>query len=191
MRTTSLSLLGRVRCDGDDEAWNQLHEMYTPLIRGWLSRHGLTDADADDVTQESLLVLLRKLSSFDHNGRVGAFRKWLRLIVFNCVRDNWKSSRLRMPLSESGMKVLEQLQDESSELSRGWDAEHDQHLTRELLARIRPQVEPKTWTAFELLTFDEKSPPEVAQLLGISLGAVYTAKSRVLSRLRKASEGLL
>ena len=192
MRTTSLSLLDRVCRNEDADAWNELHEMYSPLIRGWLNRHGLSNADADDLNQEALLILMRKLSSFDHNGRVGAFRKWLRLIVYNCVRDHWKFNRLRqLPESNSSLNHLEQLQDESSPLSREWDLEHDKHVTHKLLSRIKQQVESKTWDVFELLTFEDKTPQEVADQLNISLGAVYTAKSRVLSKLRKAGEGLL
>jgi RNA polymerase sigma-70 factor (ECF subfamily) len=64
MSETSTSLLDRLRLQPDQQAWQRLVELYTPLIRGWLRRHALLDQDADDVVQEVLSVVVRRLPEF-------------------------------------------------------------------------------------------------------------------------------
>ena len=64
--------------------------LYGPLIRRWLQQHDTPEADADDLAQEVLLVLARDLGDFDHNGRTGAFRLWVRSITANRLRDYWR-----------------------------------------------------------------------------------------------------
>jgi RNA polymerase sigma-70 factor (ECF subfamily) len=83
---TSLSLLERV-CDGDAEAWRRLVALYEPLLRSWLRRTPLQPADRDDLLQQILMVLVRKLPTFRHNGRPGAFRAWLRAIKIHVLHD--------------------------------------------------------------------------------------------------------
>ncbi len=84
---TSTSLLGACAAGPDPTGWGELVNLYTPLIRTWLGRHFLQAADADDLTQQVLTVVVRKLASFQHNGRPGAFRAWLRGITVNTLRS--------------------------------------------------------------------------------------------------------
>jgi RNA polymerase sigma-70 factor (ECF subfamily) len=86
---------------------------------------------------------------------------------------------------------LEQLADPDSALSRQWDVEHDRYIVTRLLEQIRPRFEAKTWAAFHRTTMDKAPPAEVAQELGISVNAVFIAKSRVLTQLRQQGKGLL
>ena len=88
-------------------------------------------------------------------------------------------------------KVLDQLADPDSQLSRLWDQEHDRHVARRLLELIEPEFEPTTWRAFRGLVLEHKSTAEVAAELGISANAARIAKSRVLSRFRREAEGLI
>ncbi|MBV8556257.1 MAG: sigma-70 family RNA polymerase sigma factor, partial [Planctomycetaceae bacterium] len=74
MSDTSPSLLERLHDQSDSEAWERMVAIYTPLIRGWLQRYNLSGADADDLTQDVLGVVVRELPSFRHNQRRGAFR---------------------------------------------------------------------------------------------------------------------
>src|SRR5262245_20693097 len=95
MSETSASLLDCLRCQPDDTSWQRLVELYTPLIRDWLRRHATLDQDTDDLVQEVLTVVLRKLPEFRREPRTGAFRRWLRSITVNCLRDYWRSRRAR------------------------------------------------------------------------------------------------
>jgi RNA polymerase sigma-70 factor (ECF subfamily) len=193
MLPTSASLLERLRQPGDQLAWGRLVELYTPLIRGWLHRHDVRDSDADDLAQEVFAVVVRRFPDFQHNQRTGAFRAWLRTITVNCVRDFWKARRIR-PAAPGGSDFagyLERLADPDDPLSREWDREHDLHVTRTLLHLLEPQFEPRTWQAFRGVAVEGRPPSTVAAELGISVNAVFIAKSRVLARLRQEAAGLI
>lgn len=193
MTATSASLLERVKSDPQSSSWQRLVEIYEPLVRGWLGRHRLIDSDADDLVQEVMSVVVRRLPDFEHNGRIGAFRTWLKTITTNCLRDHWRAGRRRpRATGESDFQqVLAQLEDPSSSLSQSWDQEHDWHVTRKLLEMLRGDFEPTTWRAFQRTALEGAAAAQVASELGISSNAVFIAKSRVLARLRQEAAGLL
>jgi RNA polymerase sigma factor (sigma-70 family) len=193
MTDTSASLLDRLRRPADDVAWRRLVDLYTPLIRAWLHRADLLAPDSDDLVQEVLAVVVRRMADFEHNGRPGAFRTWLRAITVNCLRDFWRARRIR-PAAAGGsdfLRVLSELEDPASGLSRDWDREHDLHVTRRLLELLRPRFAPKTWQAFRRVALEGADPDAVAAELGLTVNAVFIAKSRVLSRLRQEARGLI
>jgi RNA polymerase sigma-70 factor (ECF subfamily) len=74
MSETSVSLLERLRSRPDNAAWQRLVELYTPLLHGWLRRHGLRSSDVDDLVQDALAVVVRELPRFEHGQRTGSFR---------------------------------------------------------------------------------------------------------------------
>jgi len=195
MNETSSSLLDRVRGGSDTASWQRLVDLYTPLIRGWLRRQAafLRPDDADDLVQEVLAIVVRKLPDFEREPRAGAFRKWLRTITVNCLRDFWRApGRRPMTTGNSDVQLmLEQLEDPESSLSQLWDQEHDQHVTRRLLDMIRPRFEETTWKAFQRVTLDAISPDDTAAELGLTVNAVFIAKSRVLALLRQEGKGLI
>jgi RNA polymerase sigma-70 factor (ECF subfamily) len=163
--------------------------LYAPLIRRWLLQHDTPEADADDLAQEVLLVLTRDLGGFDHNGRTGAFRLWVRSITANRLRAYWRARRSG-PLN--GLDDhLAQLEDPDSELGRLWDREHDEFIVRRLMELIEPEFAPSTWKCFRFLVLEARPAADVAESLGLSVNAVLIAKSRVLRRLRQEGRGLI
>src|SRR5262245_14031566 len=132
---TSASLLQRVLDPGDRAAWERLHRLYAPLIRGCLRRYLPQIADVDDETQQVFAVVFAKLPTFEHDGRAGSFRAWLRGICVNRVRMFWRER-------EPGLDpepALRQLEDPHSDLSRQWDREHDEHVVGTLLAQVEAE----------------------------------------------------
>jgi RNA polymerase sigma-70 factor (ECF subfamily) len=190
MSDTSASLLERLHAQPDDADWRRLVELYAPLIRGWLRRQGVGEADAEDVSQEVLTVVVRRFPDFSHNQRRGAFRAWLRAITANCLRDFWRAQRLR-PAAHDFAGLLDQLSDDDSAQSRVWDREHDLHVARRLLELIQGDFAPTTWEAFRRVALEGAAADAVAADLGLTVNAVFIAKSRVLSRLRQEAAGLL
>ena len=159
MSQTSATLLERLSDRSDSVAWRRLVDLYSPLINAWLRRYGVSAEDAEDLTQEVLEVVVREVSRFRHNGRVGAFRTWLRTITINCLRQSLRSRRLRSQSTGSPevTVMLDQLEDPASDLSRRWDWEHDQHVLARLLELIEPDFRPATWQAFRRQVIDGAS----------------------------------
>jgi RNA polymerase sigma-70 factor (ECF subfamily) len=190
---TPLSLLERLRATPDAVTWQRWVDLYAPLIRDWLHRHGLQPNDADDLSQDVLTAVVRELPNFRHDLRRGAFRRWLRTITVNRVRGFWRN-RKNKAIAAGGDQaelVLAQLADPESGLSQMWDAEHDQFVTRRLLELLEPEFEANTWGAFRALVLDGEPTKTVAERFGLTVNAVRIAKSRVLSRFRQEAAGLL
>ena len=181
MTATSASLLDRLKGDPQSSAWQRLVEIYEPLVRGWLRRQHLIESDSDDLVQEVMTVVVRRLPEFEHNGRIGAFRTWLKTITTNCLRDHWRSGRRRPTATGDSdfQQLLAQLEDPTSSLSKTWDQDHDRHVTRQLLQKLRGDFEPTTWRAFQRTALDGVPAAQAAEELGITSNAVFIAKSRV------------
>jgi RNA polymerase sigma-70 factor (ECF subfamily) len=193
MELTSASLLGRLRDGRDPDAWGRVLDLYGPLMRGWAERLGVRGADADDLVQDVLAVVVRRFPEFVHPEKPGAFRGWLRAIAVNCARDFWRARRFT-PTAPGGTdfgSYLDQLEDPDHPLSQEWDREHDVYLTRRLLDRLKGEFEPRTWDLFHRFVLDGVAADAVAAEFGTTPNAVYIAKSRVLARLREEAAGLI
>lgn len=191
MSHTPASLLERLQQrPDDDEAWRRLVDIYTPLIRGWLRQHArLQNGDAEDLTQDVLAIIVRRLGDFEHNQRTGAFRAWLRILTVNRLRDFWRRG-VRLPAGDPG-QLLAELEDPAGGPSRHWDEEHDRHVASALMERVRGEFTPSTWEAFRMVALEGRSAADAGAALGLTANAVMIAKSRVLRRLREEGRGLL
>ena len=192
MDETRQSLLLRAQT-GETDSWKDLTELYRPLILGWLNRQGVPSGDLEDLSQEVLLSVVKHLPGFQHSGHRGAFRSWLRTIVCSRTADYWRAlDRDTQAQGGSGATIaLQQLADPDSDLNRQWDEEHDRYVLRCLLDLVEEEFEPVTLQAFRRLALDGASGAEAAQDLGLSVSAVYVAKSRVLARIRREAEGII
>lgn len=189
---TSVSLLDRLAGRAEDADWRRLHDLYAPLLRAWLARADVTGADAEDLAQEVMMVVVRELPAFERRGP-GAFRAWLRTILVHRLRDFFRSRDFR-PAAPGGTEFLERLAElaaPDSPLSRLWDREHDEFVAARALARVRVDFAPATWEAFRLHVLEAQAAADVAATLGVSLNVVLLARSRVLKRLRQELRGLV
>jgi len=187
---TPRSLLERLRSDPDAEAWDRLVALYTPWMAQVLQHARIPEPDRDDLQQEVFTTLVRELPRFEHNGRTGAFRSWLRMIVVNRLQMHWRTRRSAEQRID-GRSNVDELIDPVSELEAFWDREHDRHLTQELLKLVEPSFSQTIWQAFRRQMLDGTRAADVAAELGISVNAVLLAKSRVLQRLRAEADGLI
>jgi RNA polymerase sigma-70 factor (ECF subfamily) len=185
---TPRSLLDRI-CGGDQHAWRALLAIYEPLLHHWLRSAGLETADRDDLTQQVLTVLVRKLPSFRHSGRDGAFRAWLRSVTLREVAE-FRRRGAGLP-GLCAPEDLEAIPSPLDELAGAWDAEYERHVLSGLLAVVEPEFTPSAWRAFRRIALEGGSPRDVAAEMGTTVNAVTLAKSRVLRRLRQEARGLV
>lgn len=192
MSETSLSLLDSLRASHDPRAWQRLVDVYRPLIGGYLRRQQLAEQDVEDVTQEVLAVVVRRIGQFERQDQVGSFRSWLRQIAVNCMRDFVRRRKGPQGAGSSGfLEMLEQLEDPDSGLSQEWDRQHDRYLMRYLCQQVQGQFSEKVWSAFYRVAMQNEDAEQVAADLAMSVNAVRVAKSRVLKKLREHGAGLL
>ena len=152
---TSPTLLGRLsRLPADQAAWAEFAERYGRKIYAWCRHWHLQQADAEEVTQEVLLKLARKMRTFSYDP-TRSFRAWLKTVTHHAWQD-FLSSR-RIPGGGTGdTQLLEMLQTVQARdnLVERLDEEFARDLLDEALARVRLRVQPRTWSAFQLLAFD-------------------------------------
>jgi RNA polymerase sigma-70 factor (ECF subfamily) len=147
----------------------------------------------EDLSQDVLVSVVEHLPAFEHSGRLGAFRSWLRTIVCRRTSDYWRAVVACTPASGGGVATtaLQEIAAPDSDLNRRWDEEHDRYVLGCLLDLVGEEFEPATLRAFRRLALDGAGGEEVAAEQGMSVGAVYVAKSRVLRRIRREAEGLI
>jgi RNA polymerase sigma-70 factor (ECF subfamily) len=183
MHTTHESLIERLRKPSAAEAWERFVRLYTPLLFHWARGRGLQDQDAADLVQDVLLVLVRKLPDFHYQpGR--SFRGWMRTVLLNKWRDR-PHARMADPF-DSEVQPQAPADDDALE-----EREYRQYIIGRALRLMSAEFEPTTWQACWETVMVARPPAEVAAQLGITVNAVYLAKSRVLGRLRQDLEGLL
>jgi RNA polymerase sigma-70 factor (ECF subfamily) len=184
MVTTPVSLLERLKSGGGTQAWNRFVQLYTPLIYGWARGRGIAREDATDIVQDVFAILVRKLPTFEYDA-AGGFGRWLRTITVNKCRDHFRRRASRPVQTNVDPAPLDV--DGVAEFT---EEEYRRRLARLALAIMRDEFEPKTWQACWEHVVSGRPAAEIADQLGMSPGAVYVAKSRVLRRLREELEGL-
>ena len=183
--TTQKSLIFRIRDTSDALAWSQFVEIYGPLVYRYGRSRGLQDADAADLSQTVLTEVAQCIDRFNYDTRLGRFRNWLIVIArYKLSHFRKKETRLRGSGDTKAMTLLEE-QTSHDELSEKWEAEYRDHLFRWASEQVRNEVEDQTWRAFWRTTVDQQAPSKVARELGMKVGTVYVAKSRVLLRMRE------
>jgi RNA polymerase sigma-70 factor (ECF subfamily) len=184
MESTSASLLERIRQREDAASWARFVELYTPVIYGWARRSGLQESDATDVVQEVFAILLQKMSEF-HYDPARSFRAWLKTIAINLVRARRRRNKEQQFPDGDGQDLAEAHEQPE------WDAESRRELVRRALHIMQADFHPTTWQVCWQLVAEERPATQVAAQFGLSVGTVYAARFRVLTRLRQELAGLL
>jgi RNA polymerase sigma-70 factor, ECF subfamily len=176
--STASSLLARLRVQ-DRDAWVRLAKLYGPLVYSWCRRRGLQENDAADVMQEVFRAVALHIKDF----AAGSFRGWLWTITRNKILDHMRRMQ-RRPEAHGGSDAQERMQQVPETLDESSPESTTGNLVRHALELIRPDFTDATWQAFWRVMMEDQAPADVATALGLTLNAVYIAKSRVLRRLR-------
>jgi len=187
MTKTPASLLERLRDSFDADAWTRFVALYTPLIYSWGRRVGLQDQDAADLVQDVFATLIHVLPTFIYDQHK-SFRRWLRSVTLNQwhnTRKQWNEKLPRAPGDAVDRLAV------PDDVEAFWEVEYQQHLVSQALAIMRADFQERTWKACWEVVVTGKSAAEVAAALGLTVGAVYAAKFRVLNRLRQELRGML
>jgi RNA polymerase sigma factor (sigma-70 family) len=183
---TRLSLLVRIRDGQDREAWRQFVQVYAPVVYGFARKRGLQDADAADLMQEVLRSVAAAVGRLDYDAARGSFRGWLYTVTRNKI-FNFLDGRRRRDVASGDSAERERLEEQTApnDGEAEWDREYERQLSAFAMERVRGEFQDGTWRAFWMTAVEGKSAREAGAAVGMSVGAVYVAKSRVLARLRE------
>jgi RNA polymerase sigma-70 factor (ECF subfamily) len=183
---TRASLLVRLRDPQDVGAWREFIDLYAPLVYGYARKQGLQDADAADVSQDVLGAVITSIHRLDYRPDRGAFRNWLFTLVRRKLANWWAAQgRQTAGTGDSAThRLLEQCQGPDP-AEQGWEAEWEQQVFAWACEQVRASVTDATWQSFWRTAVAGEPASRVAGDLGLSVGAVYVARSRVLARLKE------
>jgi RNA polymerase sigma-70 factor, ECF subfamily len=186
MLTTSPTLLERLRQPSDGQAWRRFVDLYAPLILYWANRQGFQDADAEDLAQQVLIKLLGLLPTYER-GNAQSFRGWLSTVCRHLCHDYRRRRATRPMPGADGLSAIK----DSVVPSEIEERDHSLFLVHRVLELIRRDFSDQTWAAFTEVMIKGRDVEVVASELGMTVNAVYMARHRVLTRLRRELDGLL
>ena len=188
---TRASLLHRIRDPKDELAWCEFVRLYAPLLHAYAMKNRLQDADAADLAQDTLRLVLRAAPDFIYDAQKGSFRGWLFTIARNQIRKFvTRQSNLNRGSGDSDVKRLLNEKPAAEPDGAEWDREYRLNLFHWGAQRVKNEFRPATWDAFWRTVVLNEPCDVVAGELGMTTGAVYISRSRVTARIRKEIEHL-
>ena len=187
---TRHSLLLRLRNSRDNQAWAEFTAVYEPVIYRMSTRRGLQDADAREVVQEVLISVVSAIDRFDLQGD-GSFGGWLAKVTRNAAIDKMRklAGQERGSGKSAVQRQLDAIADAHADADQAVAAEFDQHRRQQLFrwaaATVRERTAEVNWMAFWRTSIEGTPVAEVARQIGVSEGAVYVARCRILKRIRE------
>jgi RNA polymerase sigma-70 factor (ECF subfamily) len=204
---TRHSLLVRLEQWDDAGAWREFFETYWELIYRVARKAGLTEDEAQEVVQETVIGVARRIGEFKTGSQHGSFKSWLLGQARWRIGDQFRkrrrqaerfdesqnaAGRASVPADDAtGTATVNRIPDPASlALDETWDAEWEEHLVRNSLERVKAMVSVKQFQMFDLHTRQGLSVKETARATGATMAAVYMAKSRVGRLVRRELERL-
>ena len=190
---TRRTLLSRLREWDDQESWKQFFQNYWKLIYGVATRAGLSETEAQDVVQDTIVCVARQIPNFRYDPAQGSFKSWLSLITQRRITDHLRK-KYRQPQvvaerageSVAGTRLVDGIADPASDLDRIWDEEWKQQILQTALQKVKQQVDPTHFQIFDCHVRKEWPVSEVARTFGVKPGQVYLIKHRVAELLSNA-----
>ena len=199
---TRYSLLSRLKDWSDQESWREFFDTYWRMIYTVALKSGLTESEAQDVVQETVICVAKDIQKFKRDRTLGTFKAWLWNITRWRIADQLKkrqpehlscSTRPGSHLTETepAEDDSEQIAEpDSSGIAALWEQEWKSNLFKAALTRVKRSVREEHYQIFDLYVLKEWPATKVARVLKVSLGQVYIAKHRVASMVRKELKAL-
>ncbi len=183
---TRISLLHRIADKSDSAAWTDFCAIYEPAIYRIARKYGLQDADAREVSQEVLLRVSRRIENFD-TAKCGRFRAWLSTVARNSTIDLLRRRPREKTLDRDSQRRFQDVPELELD-DRLFAVEEHQAQFRWAAESVRSMETEMNWQAFWRTAVEGLSGQQVAQQLGISVGAVYVARCRTLAKIKRLVE---
>lgn len=180
-QTTHTDLLRRVSAGDDPTAWQEFHDRYAQLVTGFVRRKGLQPADCDDILQEVLMSLTRRLPGFQYDPSKGKFRSYLMTVTVRAICKRLARQRGEVNLEHIEEASKAACSDQATE--QAWEVEWRDYHLRQAMRTIAVEFNTLDRQAFQRYAIEGGDARETAEALQISVDQVYRAKSRILKRL--------
>ena len=189
---TRKSLLSRIRDLDDHESWREFFELYWKLIYNVARRAGLDEDAAEEVVQETVISVARRIPGFDYDPTRGSFKQWLLRITRRRIMDQLRRSYRRLPTAEVAYETHEEsasdepLDPVQEQIECSWEEEWKRTIFDAAVANVRREANPKQFQVFDLCVLKGWPVSRVTATLGLNAAQVYLAKHRVAQAVKRA-----
>src|SRR2546425_2828586 len=193
---TRRSLVERLRDWEDRKHWQEFFDTYWKLIYSAARKSGLTDAEAQEVVQETVITVAKNIDKLKYDPAIGSFKGWLLQITRWRIADQFRKrepGNAKRPRSADDRltATIERVPDSRIvDLDAVWEAEWKENLFEAAIARVKKKVEPKQFQIFDCYVRKEWPAQKVAARLRVNVGQVYLARHRVGGLLKKEIRAL-
>jgi RNA polymerase sigma-70 factor (ECF subfamily) len=183
---TRRSLLSKLRKWDDDLSWRRFFDLYWKLIYGTALKAGLTDSEAQEVVQETVLAVAKNMPAFRYDPAVCSFKGWLLHLTRRRIADEFRKRQRAARLGQrADTVVVEQVPDPvTGEVDAAWETDWRNHLLEAATANVRRRIKPKQYQIFDLYVLRNWRAAEVARALQVNVAQVYLARHRVAALIR-------
>jgi RNA polymerase sigma-70 factor (ECF subfamily) len=186
---TRYSLLSRLQDREDQDSWKDFFDTYWRLIYSFAIKSGLTDAEAQDVVQETVISVAQDIQKFKRDRTLGTFKGWLRNLTRWRIADQLRKRTRSVPagnnLSTPSTSPDEIAGPVNADLEAIWEEDWRANLLEAAMERVKPRVKEEHFQMFDLNVVRQWPASKVAQTLGVNIGQVYLAKHRVMALIKK------
>ena len=189
---TRATLIQRLKNWQDQSSWQDFFDTYWKLIYNVARNRGLSDAEAQDVVQETMISVAKHMPTFKYDPAIGSFKTWLLNMTRWRIIDQF---RKRGPPAEphpfpdapvTGARTVDKMVEPASQdLDALWDAEWEKNLLDAAIAKVKRRFDPQKYQIFDLYVNKAWAPDKVAKAFGVSIGQVYLAKHRVTEMIKE------
>src|SRR5256714_13623741 len=193
---TRRSLVERLADWGDQRRWQEFFDTYWKLIHSAALKSGLTDAEAQEVVQETVITVAKNIDKLKYDPAIGSFKGWLLQITRWRIADQFRkrepgNAKRSRSTDDRLTATIERVPDSRIvDLDAVWEAEWKDNLFEAAIARVKKKVEPKQFQIFDCYVRKEWTAQKVAERLGVNVGQVYLARHRVGALLKKEIKAL-
>jgi RNA polymerase sigma-70 factor (ECF subfamily) len=195
---TRLSLLSRLKRWDDQESWRDFFDTYWKFLYSVAIKAGLSDSDARDMVQETVVAVAKGLREGRFKAAEGSsFKAWLKLIVQRRIASHLRRPRLPFAEPTPGSDdtdltpIVERLPAaEASVVGEVWEEEWAKNLADAAIERVKQRVGAKQYQMFDLYVLKEWPVRDVAKTLHANIAQVYLAKHRVTRLIKQETEKL-
>jgi RNA polymerase sigma-70 factor (ECF subfamily) len=178
----------------DQDSWKDFFDTYWRLIYSFALKSGLTDAEAQDVVQETVISVAKDIQKFKRDRTLGSFKGWLRNLTRWRIVDQLRKRDRSIPAGNNRSNPSTSLDEIADPVSAGleaiWEADWQANLLETAMERVKPRVKEEHYQIFDLNVVRQWPAGKVAQTLGVNIGRVYLAKHRVMSLIKKEIRAL-
>ena len=192
---TRASLLGRLKNWDDAKSWEEFTQIYSRLIRAVALKAGLTESEAKDVEQETLLCVAKTIHEFESNPAIGTFKSWLLNLTRWRIADQFRhrsqatGSARPSDATGTGTSTVERVPGPDN-LDAEWEVEWKRNIVETARARVGRKVKPKHLQIFDLYAMRHWPAGKVARELGVTRVQVYLVNHRLTKLMKREVEYL-